>query len=74
MTQEEKHQQIKNLLDYNEAKLRQVSFNNVKISILQMKEGDENSVERLIHNHFLTYQDEEEKQLLIAFFNTHKIK
>jgi hypothetical protein len=72
---ENKNEKIKNLTEYNERKLREVSFNNVKIMVLKMKDSSgEKVVNQYIEKHFEQYQDEDEKQLLITFLNANKVK
>jgi len=63
-------EQINNLQEYNQVKIRQISFNNVKIMVLEKASAEH--VEEEIERHFDEYQDDEERELLLTFLNKHK--
>ena len=70
----EKENQIKNLLDYNLRKLREISFNTCKVRCLEIDSiASEDLAKRYIENHVEQYKDEDEKELLQAFFNKYSI-
>ena len=72
---QERQDHIKNLFDYNDAKLRSISFNHCKIDCLKIiDEPSQKLAEEQIQKHFDKYQDEDEKDLLMTFFNKYKIK